>query len=162
MSWMWLCVGRGGSVGCFKGYLQCLALTISDLIWHHWNSKKSICEPVKAFWAYKKVQLSSIKHAILMTTPLHPNIKRWPMGPVCFLRAGLSVPYQAEPHAPYTAVPIPSLPECVTAHGCHGYTASTQSGLLPAYLMWNFLSLFCSFIEFHGQGWNRFTLSSVC
>lgn len=28
------CVWAEGEMGCFKGYLQCLALTLSDLSWH--------------------------------------------------------------------------------------------------------------------------------
>lgn len=70
---VWMCHGCGSVCGgvrvCLKGCLQCLVLTIGCLRWYHWNSRKSVCEPVKAFWAYKRSIVLLIKQAITLTSP---------------------------------------------------------------------------------------------
>ena len=47
---MAVCVWAG-QWGCLK---DCLYFGPNSFRWCHWNSGKSICEPVKVFWAYKK------------------------------------------------------------------------------------------------------------
>lgn len=103
--------------------LQCLALTIDSLKRHHWNSRKSVYEAMKAFWAYKRVLPSS---TILLTPPtVYPNTSQ----ATCranriFPYEGLSTSYQVELLTYYTVAPIPSLEKSPRAQGCNVYTDS--------------------------------------
>lgn len=161
VSWMWLCGGRGGpgQWHCLKGCLQYLALTIEGL-----GSITEILENLygniwKHFEYLKRVLSSPNKHAVLLT-PFHPGPQHrtgdlW--GQLHFPCAGLST-YQAEPFiycTVYEAVGISNSPSCCGYADCEFFSPTLHPGLLPAYLGWNFSSLFSPFIELCGHSLGR-------